>query len=36
MGTHFLDRLFAPQAIAVFGASENPDAVGCARLHYTR
>jgi len=28
MGTHFLDRLFAPQAIAVFGASERPDAVG--------
>ena len=28
MGTHFLDRLFAPQAIAVFGASEIPDAVG--------
>lgn len=28
MGTHFLDRLFAPQAIAVFGASESPDAVG--------
>ena len=28
MGTHFLDRLFAPRAIAVFGASEHPDAVG--------
>lgn len=28
MGTHFLDRLFAPRAIAVFGASESPDAVG--------
>ena len=28
MGTHFLDRLFTPQAIAVFGASERPDAVG--------
>jgi len=28
MGTHFLDRLFAPRAIAVFGASEHSDAVG--------
>ncbi|NOQ79491.1 MAG: GNAT family N-acetyltransferase [Gammaproteobacteria bacterium] len=28
MGTHFLDRLFTPQAIVVFGASERPDAVG--------
>jgi len=28
MGTHFLDRLFAPRAIAVFGASERSDAVG--------
>ncbi|MDT8376165.1 MAG: bifunctional acetate--CoA ligase family protein/GNAT family N-acetyltransferase [Mariprofundaceae bacterium] len=28
MGTHFLDRLFAPRAVAVFGASERPDAVG--------
>jgi len=28
MGTHYLDHLFAPQAIAVFGASERPDAVG--------
>ena len=28
MGTHFLDRLFAPRSIAVFGASERADAVG--------
>ena len=28
MGAHFLDRLFAPQAIAVFGASKRPEAVG--------
>jgi len=28
MGTHFLDRLFSPQAIAVFGASELSGAVG--------
>ncbi len=28
MAAHFLDRLFAPQAIAVFGASERADAVG--------
>ncbi len=28
MGPHFLDRLFAPRAIAVFGASERPDSVG--------
>lgn len=28
MGTHFLDRLFSPRAIAVFGASERADAVG--------
>ena len=28
MGTHFLDRFFSPQAIAVFGASKRPDAVG--------
>ncbi len=28
MGTHFLDRLFTPRSIAVFGASENADAVG--------
>ncbi len=27
MGTHFLDRLFAPEAIAVFGANERPDSV---------
>ena len=27
MGTHFLDRLFAPRAIAVFGANERPDSV---------
>ena len=28
MGTHFLDHLFSPQAIAVFGASERFDSVG--------
>ena len=28
MGAHFLDRLFTPQAIAVFGASERPESVG--------
>jgi acetyltransferase len=27
MGSHFLDPLFTPKAIAVFGASERPDAV---------
>jgi acetyltransferase len=28
MGPHYLDRLFAPNAVAVFGASERPGAVG--------
>lgn len=28
MGTHFLDGLFDPKAIAVFGASKRPDSVG--------
>jgi acetyltransferase len=28
MGTHFLDRLFSPSTIAIFGASERPEAVG--------
>ena len=28
MGLHYLDRLFAPHAVAVFGASEKPDTVG--------
>ena len=28
MGTHFLDSLFDPKAIAVFGASKRPDSVG--------
>jgi acetyltransferase len=28
MAAHFLDHLFAPKAIAVFGASDRPDAVG--------
>ncbi len=28
MGAHFLDRLFAPEAIAVFGASKRPESVG--------
>jgi acetyltransferase len=28
MTTHYLDRMFAPRAIAVFGASERPDSVG--------
>lgn len=32
MSTHFLDRLFSPQAIAVFGASDRADSVG-ARVY---
>ena len=28
MGQHYLDRLFAPHSVAVFGASEKPDTVG--------
>ncbi len=28
MGLHYLDRLFAPRSIAVFGASERTDSVG--------
>lgn len=28
MSTHFLDRLFTPKSIALFGASESQDAVG--------
>ncbi len=32
MGTHFLDRLFTPRAIVVFGASERADSVG-ARVY---
>ena len=28
MGMHFLDRLFDPKAIAVFGASKRPESVG--------
>lgn len=28
MGTHFLDRLFTPHSIAVFGASKRPESVG--------
>ena len=28
MGPHYLDRLFTPQAIAVFGASKRTNAVG--------
>jgi acetyltransferase len=28
MGTHYLDHLFSPAAITVFGASERPDSVG--------
>lgn len=28
MGTHYLDHLFSPQAVAVFGASERPESVG--------
>ena len=28
MGTHFLDRLFDPKSIAVFGASKRPESVG--------
>lgn len=33
MGTHYLDHLFSPSAIAVFGASERPDAVGNRVFH---
>ena len=32
MGTHFLDRLFEPKAIAVFGASKRPESAG-ARVY---
>ncbi|MBU1191943.1 MAG: bifunctional acetate--CoA ligase family protein/GNAT family N-acetyltransferase [Gammaproteobacteria bacterium] len=28
MGAHYLDRLFHPRAVAVFGASERPESVG--------
>src|SRR5690606_3734412 len=28
MGAHFLEPLFAPRAVAVFGASDRPDSVG--------
>ncbi len=28
MGRHYLEHLFSPQAIAVFGASDNPESVG--------
>ena len=28
MGPHYLDRLFSPKSIAVFGASDRPNAVG--------
>ena len=28
MGPHFLDRLFSPKSIAIFGASTRPDSVG--------
>jgi acetyltransferase len=28
MGPHYLDRLFSPHSIAVFGASDKPDSVG--------
>lgn len=28
MGTHFIDRLFSPRSIAVFGASERAESVG--------
>ncbi len=28
MGHHFLDYMFSPQAVAVFGASDRPDSVG--------
>jgi acetyltransferase len=33
MGPHYLDRLFAPRAIAVFGASDRKDSVGGRVLH---
>lgn len=32
MGPHYLEHLFSPQSIAVFGASDKPDAVG-ARVY---
>ena len=28
MGTHFLDRLFNPQSVAIFGASKRTQSVG--------
>ena len=28
MGTHYLEKLFSPTSIAVFGSSEKPDSVG--------
>lgn len=33
MGPHYLEHLFSPQAIAVFGASERADAVGARVWH---
>ncbi len=33
MGPHYLEHLFSPGAIAVFGASERPDAVGARVWH---
>jgi acetyltransferase len=33
MGPHFLEHLFLPQAIAVFGASDNPDSVAGRVYH---
>ena len=28
MGHHYLNQLFAPRSVAVFGASNSPDGVG--------
>ncbi len=36
MGEHFLSRLFAPRSVAVFGASERPDAPGTVLLRNLR
>jgi len=36
MGPHYLDRLFTPEAIAVFGASDRPESVGARVLQNLR
>jgi len=33
MGTHYLEKLFSPKSIAVFGVSEQPDSVGGQVFH---